>query len=89
MGIGDDIEYLAEIKGIISLCDINFELIKFFDSLNELHQRNITTAHDEITSEVLFKFHLLLPTIVSTFNRNIRTDLGTILLFVFQLFLNL
>jgi len=53
MGIGDDIEYLAEIKGIISLCDINFELIKLFDSLNELHQRNITTAHDEITSEEL------------------------------------
>ena len=52
MGIGDDIEYLAEIKGIISLCDISFELIKLFDSLNELHQRNITTAHDDVTSEV-------------------------------------
>lgn len=54
MGISDDIEYQAEIKGIISLCSIYLDLIKQFDSLNELHEKNITAANDEITPEVLY-----------------------------------
>ena len=53
MGICDDIEYQTEIKGIISLCNIHLDLIKLYDSLNELHQTSTTTSHDEITPEVI------------------------------------